>query len=286
MGALLWLASYPKSGNTWIRAFLHNLLMNPNAPVSTNELNKFTTSDIAYAWYAPYTSKGPHDLSDDEVASLRRSVHRDLTKVHPDTVFVKTHCVLGELHGTQLFNMDVTAGAIYVVRNPLDVAVSLASHLGVSVDEAIEVMASDGAKSYPADHQVTEFWGSWSRHVRSWTVNSHSRLKILRYEDLYNRPAKTFGSLVKFLGLQPPKQRLHKAIRFSSFDTLKKLEETQGFNERSAKAERFFRKGMPGQWKESLTEKQIARIVETQAPQMRRFAYMNRHLEDLAPSLG
>jgi hypothetical protein len=107
-------------------------------------------------------------------------------------------------------------------------------------------------------------------------------LKIIRYEDLYNRPSKSFRSIVRFLGLQPPKPRLQKAIRFSSFDTLKKLEDTEGFNERSGKAERFFRKGVPAQWKDELTEKQVARIVETQAAEMRRFAYMTRHLEEVA----
>jgi hypothetical protein len=279
MGALLWLASYPKSGNTWLRAFLHNLLINPDAPVSTNELNKFTTSDLAYAWYAKFTDKAPRDLSRAELVQLRQKVHRDLTQVHPDTVFVKTHTLLGEVEGLPLINMDVTAGAIYIVRNPLDVSISLASHLGVSIDDAIEVMAAEGACSQPTDQQVMEFWGSWSSHVHSWTAVRHNQLLVLRYEDMHRRSLATFRHVVRFLGLQPPKKRLTKAINYSSFKTLKELEEQQGFAERSEKADRFFRRGQPGEWKNTLEERQIARIVNTQQTKMREFGYMTRSLE-------
>src|SRR5271156_5810226 len=109
MGGIIWLASYPKSGNTWMRAFLHNLLRNPPAPVPINQLTQFTIGDTLVEWYAEVAGRSVEGLSDEEFAKLRPAVHRLFMQQHTDSVFVKTHMILGEAAGMPTISMDYTA---------------------------------------------------------------------------------------------------------------------------------------------------------------------------------
>jgi hypothetical protein len=99
-------------------------------------------------------------------------------------------------------------------------------------------------------------------------------------------PEKTFGRLTRFLGLNTPKERLRRAIRFSDFKTLKQLEDRYGFRERSRNAQRFFRQGKAGQWQTQLSDEQVARVVGQHAEQMERFGYMTPRLRKLADRYG
>lgn len=274
MGALVWLASFPKSGNTWMRVFLHNLLQNPAKPLPINEIDRFTLGDSQVSWYYKHGKKLGTELTLEDLAALRPKVHRDMTAAHPDSVFVKTHSYMGESCSVPLITMECTAGAIYIVRNPLDVVLSYANHLGLSIDDAITAMEREGGLSQATETNITEFISSWSTNVKSWTQVTHPGLLVVRYEDMLDKPAKTFAKVAKFLGLKPPKERLMKAIRFSSFKELSKQEEKTDFKERSVHAKKFFRSGKKDQWRESLTEAQVRRIVDTHREQMQRFGYV------------
>jgi hypothetical protein len=281
MGGIIWLASYPKSGNTWLRAFIHNLLRNPDRPVPLDQMTQFTLGDAQFDWYARYTDKPAAELSFAELAQIRPKVHRDFTRTSSDSVFVKTHQVLGESGGAPLVTMEATAGAIYVVRNPLDVVPSFADHFGVSIDDAIGFMAWDGAYTAAKTNQIPEVLSSWSLNVKSWT-QPHPNIHVMRYEDMQAAPEKTFGKLTKFLGLNVPKARLKKAIEFSDFRTLKTLEDSHGFKERSSHGTRFFRHGRTGQWTRELSEAQAGRLAAAHREQMERFGYMTPRLRKLA----
>ena len=286
MGKLIWIASYPKSGNTWIRAFLHNLLMNPDEPVPLDQLTRFCHQDSDAQWFqaildgktetvARYERAGGRstaELSKEEVARLRPLSHALMTRSHRDSVFVKTHNALVVDRGTPTVTMEHTAGAIYVVRNPLDVAVSLADHFGIPLDEAVTHLASN-METQNTDVMVYERRGNWSLHVDSWTKASHPGLHVIRYEDLKADQENTFGALCRFLGLAPPPERLKKAIAFSTFEQLSRQEAAEGFSERSAAQERFFRKGEAGGWRAVLTPAQAARLAARHGAQMARFGY-------------
>ena len=274
MGKIIWLASYPKSGNTWLRAFLHNLLRNPSDAYDINKLDDFTLSESSYGWYRLIDDRPIDAYAPEEVAAMRPQVHRRLTTVFPDSIFVKTHCAVLEDHGFPTVTLEVTAGAIYVVRNPLDVVVSYSHHLGMPIEPTINVMARQGAVSPPGDSHVFEPLGSWSQHVESWTAKPSRALHVVRYEDMLAKPQSTFAAVTAFLGLKPPRERLERAIARSSFRVLQDKERRFGFKERSPKAERFFREGKAGQWRKALTQAQIDRIVETHSEQMRRFGYL------------
>jgi hypothetical protein len=169
MAGIIWLASYPKSGNTWTRAFLHNLLRNAQQPASVNELDRFCFGDSATVWYQKVSGRKPTEMTNKEIAALRPKVHLAFTRSSPDSVFVKTHCAMVEAEGVPLITMAASAGAIYIVRNPLDVVLSLGDHYGLDVDGAIEMLAAPNAASSTDERNVFEVYGPWHRHVESWT---------------------------------------------------------------------------------------------------------------------
>jgi hypothetical protein len=269
----VWLASYPKSGNTWTRAFLHNLLRNPKDPYNVNQLTEFTHSDAQMRWYNLFDPRPGDQISKEEVAALRPRVHEAMMKSFPDSVFVKTHNALVEDRGTAMITMACTAGAIYVVRNPLDVVISHADHYGLSIDESIAALNTPGLQSVNEPVHCYEIHGTWSEHVSSWTQRPSAGLHVLRYEDMGNLPIKTFGGVAAFLGLKVPRERLDRAIKLSSFRVLQEQEKRHGFIERSANSQRFFRAGKSGQWRKLLTPAQVAAIGEAHGEQMARFGY-------------
>jgi hypothetical protein len=275
MGNIVWLASYPKSGNTWLRAFLHNYVREPDAPYDINSLMDFTIGESGAALYRRFDPRPASQYSIADVQRMRPLVHRALTEMHPDLVFVKTHNASLAVAGIPLVTPEVTAGAIYIVRDPRDVAISFSRHAGRSIDAMIAFMADPAAAGGGNDNTVYERFASWSIHVHYWTRNPNPRLLVLRYEDMLERPIEMFGDVVRFLGSEPQPERLARAVAFSSFETLAGQERASGFAERPDVATApFFRAGRAGQWRDGLSSAQSDRIVADHAEMMRRFGYL------------
>lgn len=275
MGTIVWLASYPKSGNTWMRAFLYNLFRDPKQEMHINQLNDgFSHGESSNGWYRLIDSRPPEEWSHDDIASMRGRVHEMIANSQPDSVFCKTHCALLTVRGHPTVNMQVSGGAIYVIRNPLDIVISLADFQGTDIDTAIRMMATENFETPVGGKNVTEAWGSWSQHVQSWTSQMNQSVHVVRYEDLTKLPMKTFGGVCTFLGLDVPRKRLDRAIKNSSFKVLRAQEEKTGFVERSPMQERFFRKGKSGEWRDVLSNDQVAKLVADHREQMERFDYV------------
>jgi hypothetical protein len=275
---IVWLASYPKSGNTWTRAFLHNLvkaMSGEDEIQDINALNRFTAGVSGREQYAEILGFKPTNEHRDQIAAARHEVQRRVAGQFHGLIFTKTHQALMVDRGSTTINFEVTAGAIYMVRNPLDVAISYAHHLGRSIDEIIEVMSSQNAEIEVSDKQVHEVYGTWSQHVSSWTRKPHQAIYVMRYEDMLAEPEKTFGGLAGHLLFAPTPAQLAEAIDRSSFDKLQAQEDRDGFREQSRRADdRFFREGRAGQWKQVLTAQQVDQIVKDHREQMARFGYL------------
>jgi hypothetical protein len=261
MSNILWLASYPKSWNTWIRAFLHNYIEDDTRPACINELDRHFEDESKPGWYAPYTDR-----------RTAPQAQRDIAASRPGKVIVKTHGFMGACEAYPLHDMSVTAGAIYVVRHPLDVLLSVADHFGLTVDAAIDFM-NDEATGAPTDEaNVGTVLTSWTNPVASWTGPGNRQVHVVRFEDLLDRPVKTFSGIVDRLGLGRQVARVERAVEASSFRVLRAQEHESGFVECSP-SRRFFRSGRKLQWPGRLTGEQISRLVSVQRHQMRRFRY-------------
>ncbi|MGE0735805.1 MAG: sulfotransferase domain-containing protein [Alphaproteobacteria bacterium] len=274
MGGLVWIASYPKSGNTWTRNFLHNLLRPGEDTQNINKMHQLTTYEIAGHWYDGLVGKPIEECSTEDIAKVRMQAQQRIANDTDGLVFVKTHNALVRDHGVSLINTAITAGAIYVVRNPLDVAISYSHHLNATIDVTIERMNQPGVHTNNHKNVVYEVVGSWTQNVHSWTRREHQALHIMRYEDMLADPEKTFGKLCEFLLLQPKRAELLGAIEKSSFNRLKEQEDKEGFHEKPKDAKRFFREGRAGVWKEHLSEEQVRNIVAANREQMKRFGYV------------
>jgi hypothetical protein len=274
---IVWIASFPKSGNTWTRTFLHNLarlLYGEHDAQDINAMGRFSTWEIAKQRFTDVLGFEPTEEHCGQIAGARHEVQRLIADEHDGLVFVKTHHALVTDRGSTTINTAVTSGAIYIVRNPLDVAISYAHHMARPLDEAITAMATENVETPINEKVVYEVYGSWSQNVWSWTRTPHPAIYVMRYEDMLAEPEKTFGGLARHLLLDPTPAQLREAIERSSFDKLKEQEDKEGFREKPKQAERFFREGRAGQWKEVLTKEQVDRIVRDHGEQMRRFGYL------------
>jgi hypothetical protein len=274
MGNIVWLASYPKSGNTWLRAFLANLIANRPAPVPLAELPKYGALEADPDLYSKIAGRPSTELDFDQLCALRPQVHAAIAAAAPRTVFVKTHSMSGVHDGVALLTPQVTAGAICVVRNPLDVVISMSHHFGIDIDAAIDYLGDARTATDNNELFVSEFLGSWSAHVKSWADIESARILVLRYEDLLDKPAKGFGKIARLVGLDADRGRIERAIRNASFQNLAGQERRDGFIEVPIKGKHFFRSGRANQWRDVLTREQIGRIVDQHREQMARLRYI------------
>lgn len=278
MSGIYWLASYPKSGNTWFRSFLFNFQKNGDSPADINDLS---TGSIASnrGWLDDVLGFDTADLSANEVDLLRPAVYQwalhdtevEYHKIHDAYTYTSD--------GEPLISREGTLGALYIIRNPLDVVPSAAHHWDLSLDETIERMErhdmalAQGRKGLP--NQVRQKLLTWSEHVLSWVDAPGLSCLTIRYEDMLSQPVETFTHAVQFLQLPQDAQRIEKAIRFSSFKVLSQQENEKGFKERPSNASRFFRQGQSGGWRETLATAQVDRIIAAHGKVMQRFGYLN-----------
>ena len=277
----IWIASYPKSGNTWLRIFLNNLMRGANSSSesaqSINALDEWSGRESLIADFARRLGKPAREATPAEIAAVRPLVQADVMRGYKagKPAFIKTHNAVATVEGSPTINFDITKCGIYIVRNPLDIAISFAHHLGSSIDTTIEYMADTEATTQLADEKrVYEFISSWSHHVASWLSIPHRPILILRYEDMVSAPERSFGRVVSFLNINADREQLQKAIENSEFRRLEKQEKEYGFRERPASSKKFFRSGKSGQWKEDLSQQQVNSIIKSHASMMMRFGYL------------
>lgn len=274
MGNIVWLASYPKSGNTWIRAFLANLVANRSEPVPLDDLPRYCEDESRPEIFSAIAGRPSTELDLAEIAALRPQVHAAIAANARGTRFVKSHNYAGSFDGHPLHNPAVTSGAIYVVRNPLDVVVSMTHHFGIGIDEAIERLGNEQVATENSAMFVTQILGSWSLHVKGWADLASERVLVLRYEDLIDKPAKHFAKVARLINMGQDRARIERAVQHAAFRSLSSMEKKHGFIEVSDKGSRFFREGKMNQWREALSREQVQRVIGAHREQMARFGYV------------
>ena len=278
MSKIVWLASYPKSGNTWLRIFFANLQNELDGPVDINQLKIRMASRRNF--FDQALGVETSDLTAAEVNSLRPQVFAYLARNSPQTRITKIHDAFPYTPaGLPAITPEFTAGAIYISRNPLDVALSFAAHCGISTDQSIQDMANEKLVLTDYDDrfsiQLEQPMHSWSSHVKSWLDQPFIPVHLIRYEDMLQNPLETFTLAARFAGLPDSLEQIQKAIQHSSFEALQQQEQQTGFREKSPAAGSFFRKGRRGYWREELTPEQATRIIADHAEVMRRLGYLD-----------
>jgi hypothetical protein len=267
-----WLASYPKSGNTWIRLFLDAYVT--GFPLNINSAFQYTYSDTAAVHYRAVSSEPIADLNNYHLLYYRpAALLHILSVVHDREIVLKTHCPrIGIDEGLPLIPRRFTKGAIYLIRDPRDVVCSLAAYMDRPQDWIIDFMASSESTLAQSRNNIGGMLTSYTSHVRSWVQQQDIPVTIFRYEDLLTNPEGGFKAILSILGLELNEQRLQFAIEQTKFENLQELEDKHGFAER-AHGGRFFRQGQAGLWKKELTESHIARIEEDNQWVMKQFDY-------------
>ena len=273
MGKIIWISSFPKSGNTWMRAFLANYILKRKASYPINELGSFSLSHTRPRFFQEASGKPVEQLSTIDTLRLRLKCQKLIAEFKNHDHFVKTHSRYGTFQGHSLINSGVSKGAIYLVRNPLDLVISYAAHLGISIDEAIEAMNGSPNFTVESDTNVVTVMGSWSEHVDSWLTNENVPRVLVRYEDLVKHPFQEFQKVLNTLGIEIDQHQLNNSIKFSSFSELAKQESLSGFRERPPHAKQFFRQGVSGQWNDILQRSQVQKIIAAHGDVMAKLGY-------------
>lgn len=274
--SIVWLASYPKSGNTWTRIFIGNYLLGGDAPMPINRISQIGTADSAASLYRATGGTAFNPTDPNQALQLRTRVLQRITANGADVNFVKTHNFRGRVMGIELIPAALTRSAIGIIRDPRDVAVSYARHFGFSPGEAIATMARAENSTAPSAKMVKQYLGNWSAHVRSWAEARDFPVLMLRYEDMMADPAAAFTKVLSHIGMPVEADRLARAIRFSDFDEMQRQEANATFVERSGKSEKFFHTGTSGQWRDGgLTDDLVARIERDHGPTMRKWGYLD-----------
>ena len=268
---IIWLASYPKSGNTWVRSLLAHYFMPEGKAPDINNLRQFTTGDGRLDFFAAAAGGEYAANSFDDWLRVRPRALAMIAGSKRNKHFVKTHCQLCSVKSVPLIPPAVTAAAVYILRNPFDVALSYARHMGTDVDTAIERMGRrDNVMG--TDRHVYDVLGRWDEHINSWSEAKGLRVHMLRYEDLTATPDSTVRQLLsEFLGVRVDEHKLKYAIENTRFEALRQQEAELGFAERPEGMTQFFAKGQAGAWRDEMTAAQVARVRELFLPALERW---------------
>lgn len=275
-GGFVWLASYPKSGNTWLRLALQSLLAD-GAPVDFAGRSRFAPLAGTLGEIEVELDVEASDLTAAELDELLPGALLLAADAVPETQFRKVHDCWGRTASGRLrFPPEATRAAVHVVRDPRDVAVSWAHHAAIDLDESISFLANPaaimGRSRREAILVVPQPLSSWSGHAESWLAADPAPL-TLRYEDMLADPRAALERVAAHCGLTATPAALDGAVAATRFDRLRAAEAEHGFRMGQAEDRIFFRRGVAGGWRDTLTAAQAARIVRDHGAMMDRLGY-------------
>lgn len=217
------------------------------------------------------------------IASVRQGWQRDLRNSRVGPIFVQTHWVLGSAFGYELFDYSSSLGGIYCIRNPLDVALSLAAFLHKPTPSIVQLMAQEEA--FLAAENATDYLGSWTENVVSWTRQRKLDVCVVRYEDLLDNPQVWFEAIARHVFKpSPTADQVRRAFQRSAFGVLKTQEQLEGFPDMPGG--KFFRSGRKGEWKAAMASRDVHQIFKDHGEQMARFGYGQALGSDKSVSLA
>lgn len=276
-GNIIWLASYPKSGNTWTRLFLTALMQ--GKPLTSLDNIKATDgigsgrSVIDY-----YLGMDSTEINQLKLQGYRSQINKLWSDEMEGPTLVKTHD--SPFHrGIRIITKAETKKVILIVRNPFDLTASYANHMSCSIEQAIMSLCDTGCRiaktkrKYPA--QVSQHIGSWSSYYNDWKNAFGEGLMVLKFEDLKKDPVLNFSKVVQFLEWDYTEEQISDAVVNSDFKKLKKLEEDGGFKEAAKNSKSFFRAGKTGNWKNEISKDQAEMLIDSHYSTLLELGYID-----------
>ena len=254
---ITWIASYPKSGNTFLRSFLSAYFFSVTG--------KFEFNLLYNILQFPSLKFSKRDLSSKKETAQNWIINQNHFFENKD-VFLKTHNTLEEFEGYKFTSMNQSKGGIYIIRDPRNIILSMSHHYSLtfqeSYDKIIDEKASLLEKTYNEDHSNFTFLGSWSNHYKSWRDNKDFKILFIKYEDLEKNNELVFKKVINFINeLNNESNKIvdnkfFNAIKSTSFVNLKNKENISGFEEsvysNLGKKRNFFNLGFQNKWQKKL----------------------------------
>ena len=270
---IIWLASYPKSGNTWLRSFLINYLNKNTSNFDLdflNQIRKFPRQEL-------FDELNINYLKFEEIVKNWINM-QEFINLKQKFTYLKTHNAMCTINNYPFTNKQNTIGFIYLVRDPRDVILSYSYHLNKSVEHTFGIMKNSSYEDFGhhGDSAKTTLMGSWSENYKSWRDYNLAYKLIVKYEDLILNPYETFFKIINYLnkinGLPIDEEMIKKSIENVSFEKLQNLEKKYGFKEKSYGA--FFRKGKIRNWEKNLDKKIASQLEESFKEEMKELGYL------------
>ena len=278
---IIWLASYPKSGNTWVRSFLSAYYYSDDGKFNfklLNNIKQFPSRDF-------FNRKilNVEDASDNWLIAQSR------IKSKGEVCFLKTHNVFGAYKGKNFTTSEFTLGAIYIVRDPRNVITSLMNHYSLNENEALSMINSVYRnlrdENNPEDYSNYSFISSWANNFRSWKLSKSIETLIIKYEDLENNRFRTFKKIINFtdklmkLNNKIDFEKLKSSIESTNFDILKKKEELEGFEEaifskKDGRTKTFFNLGSENNYKKLIKPQTSKTLKKLFKKEMKELGYI------------
>ena len=281
---IFWIASYPKSGNTWLRSLLSAYYYSSDG--NFNQKLLINISQFPQKHHFANFDYNPKIVTDTSRFWIKaqNEINRD-SKLK----FFKTHNILGAINNNNFTNKENSIGGIYLVRDPRNIITSLQNHFELNKDEALKFMLSE--KKYLYDYYQTndfsdfQFISSWEKNYKSWTKQDIFPIKVIKYEELMNNTFETFKEIIIFIEKITKIKKIFieskakNSIQSTSFDKMKKIEQNKGFKEsvlskNHSKKIPFFHLGPKNDWKKIFNEDFIKNVTLKFKPLLKELNYL------------
>ena len=284
---IIWIASYPKSGNTWIRSLLCSYLFSKDGKFNFNllgNIKQFSSKNFLSSFKNP--KKKQIEIFENWIPS-QTLINKD-KKIH----FFKTHNALCTINGNKFTDELNTKAAIYIVRDPRNIITSLSHHYEINLEESFQFLVNKKKTIFPIDftalkvrdsYNDVNVLGDWSGHYKSWKNIGFCPIKIIKYEDILTDTNGVFVSILEFLSkfieIKIEKNKIHESLNSTSFDALRKMEKEQGFVEstisnKTKQKINFFNLGKKNSWEKILDKKIVEKINNAFKDEMRELNYL------------
>jgi hypothetical protein len=266
---ITWIASFPRSGNTWIRALI--TAYNNGGEIHINSIMQ--TGDKNPEYYDGIVNKAIYDWTMTDQALIKPAAMMRMLEDADGNLMLKTHDCNIDISGVAQIPHDITRAAIYIVRDPRDLALSFKNHYNSASDsDAVDTLLDNKSLMRFPNKGLYTPQLSWNIHVSSWMRELPYPVYALRYEDLLTKPFDILSEVIKFLGLEYDAELVTKSIKACQFDKLRKQEEKEGFRE--SVGQEFFHKGKAQRWEQELEPKLQGRITSICRKEMQSLGYL------------